>query len=281
MSYQTIKNKFKRIINQNLQTTGFLKESDLTPYRTMLKKELSTLKFYKYLSFNNGLQTLQNLKEDNLIFSLPSTFNDAFEATVKSADAVFYGDKLSTIKDSVAISCFSEKNDNFLMFAHYANSFNGICIEYDFSLYNNPNFAPYDFFYPVIYSSRPPTLVLIDKLYDQLQNQNYTNSADLISYFTHKASCWKYEREWRFIIPLDKTKSNMCKPIGQSHYKISGFDCISKVYIGCKVDDFTIDLLKSIIIQKNSTRKGALPPIKLYKTERKINAYKLTFNKIL
>ncbi len=54
---------------------------------------------------------------------------------------------------STAISCLSERNDNILMWSHYASSNRGMCIEYcTRELVQNTNFI----IAPVNYSSEPP-----------------------------------------------------------------------------------------------------------------------------
>ena len=40
------------------------------------------------------------------------------------------------INEIIGVTCFAERPDNVLMWSHYANSYAGICIEYDFSRIN-------------------------------------------------------------------------------------------------------------------------------------------------
>lgn len=51
------------------------------------------------------------------------------------SEEIFKAYKMDRIpyKEEVAITCFSEVNNEQLMWAHYAGSYSGFCIEYDFS----------------------------------------------------------------------------------------------------------------------------------------------------
>ena len=39
--------------------------------------------------------------------------------------------KWNQFKKEIAVCCFTEQVDNFLMWSHYADCYNGICLEYD------------------------------------------------------------------------------------------------------------------------------------------------------
>lgn len=84
---------------------------------------------------------------------------------------------------SIRICSFSTINDSLLMWAHYADEYRGICIEYD--LYSFDHIRP--FLQPVFYSDRRPCI---------------TSFKELNSYFHVVASItkaleWQYESEWR------------------------------------------------------------------------------------
>ncbi len=73
------------------------------------------------------------------------------------------------------VSCFSEINDSLLMWAHYANHLNGVCLRFDTTK---------------------------DKLFQNVHKVDYSkfrsNSNDYNVYFT-KSLDWSYEQEWRLV----------------------------------------------------------------------------------
>lgn len=88
------------------------------------------------------------------------------------------------------------------MWSHYANSYSGICVEYDFQEMNK--FI--GFMYPVEYCEQRPTLMLKDlgitKFATDESGNLKTEEVDMgaiFSYMLAKNKCWAYEEEWRII----------------------------------------------------------------------------------
>jgi len=77
------------------------------------------------------------------------------------------------ILDSARISCFSRKNDNLLMWAHYANGLRGFCIEFD-PKYLMANASEFTKLYDVLYEDTPSVIdtALIAVLNDQVDYHN-------------------------------------------------------------------------------------------------------------
>ena len=124
------------------------------------------------------------------------------EKTVEIRDQMY----LPFIKDflsKLTVVCFSASGwNNQLMWAHYANSYSGICVEYDFEKMNK--FI--GFMYPVKYSNDRPTLTLKDLGIDKLEKDESGNlktaepdMKKIFSYLLSKNKCWEYEEEWRII----------------------------------------------------------------------------------
>jgi hypothetical protein len=78
----------------------------------------------------------------------------------------------------VGIGSFTRIKDNDVMWGHYADSFQGVCLEFDFNLSVNL----LQKFHPVTYSDQ---LIIIE-------NQDMVLDAAL-----RKKEKWKYEEEWR------------------------------------------------------------------------------------
>lgn len=124
------------------------------------------------------------------------------DAVVKTKDETY----LPFLKDflsKLTVTCFSASGwDNQLMWSHYANSYSGICVEYDFEKMDK--FI--GFMYPVKYSSVRPTISLKDLGLDEFKKdengkliKDEVNIGAIFSYLLAKNKCWSYEEEWRII----------------------------------------------------------------------------------
>lgn len=131
--------------------------------------------------------------------------DDSLDKLQKKTEEVRDSKYLPAAKEflsKLTVSCFSISGwNNQLMWSHYANSYTGICIEYDFTKIND--FV--GFIYPVEYSPCRPTLDFKDLGiigYDtELQEfiHNDVNISAIFSYILSKNTCWSYENEWRII----------------------------------------------------------------------------------
>lgn len=103
----------------------------------------------------------------------------------------------------LTITCLTVSGwDNQLMWSHYANSYSGICVEYDLTKMNDF----FGFFYPVQYTEKRATVSLADlgiglEVVDGKYNvvQKEVDIVPLINYLLCKNKCWEYEKEWRII----------------------------------------------------------------------------------
>ena len=143
----------------------------------------------------------------------------------------------------IGISCMTESGwDNTLMWAHYANSYSGICIEYD--LHELKEFD--GLLYPVIYSAERPVISLNDfGLVDQLLGKEQTevsneSTARLITYLLVKGLDWKYEQEWRFLGFSDK----------EYGIKTPFFPYVKSITLGAKLNPMHKDLIIDVCKQK-------------------------------
>ena len=117
---------------------------------------------------------------------------------------------IANTKANLGICSFSKSNLNEIMWAHYANQYQGVCIEYRFSrlledLDEDVTFAR------MHYSERAPTAIA------ELQPERLAQS--LLSYKNYR---WFYEREWR-----------MFGPHGEVHY--NSVTCVRTVYLGIRI----------------------------------------------
>ena len=178
---------------------------------------------YKY--YSDKIERLETVKAGKMWYSAPCHFNDVFDCDVVIDEERIFNSVLQMVpgkgqirkgspawwkikreisrdlrplktvfdgmKTSMGISCFSETDDNLLMWAHYANNHSGMCVEYELLEINKQlNFSPV----PVIYS-------------DERTVFDWTNldaaGEDAMHVFTEcitsKSQEWSYEKEWRII----------------------------------------------------------------------------------
>ena len=84
------------------------------------------------------------------------------------------------------VSCFSERNDSLLMWAHYGGHSKGLCLQFD------TNFDPFRNLRQVKYTQEMPEIDLLPIICDR----NFDQILDL---YCTKALDWAYEQEWRGI----------------------------------------------------------------------------------
>lgn len=155
------------------------------------------------------------------------SFKDKVLEGSRNATALLLEKRLS----DVGVTCFSEINDDILMWSHYALSHQGFCLEFDttkfpFMRTNNPD--KNNAIEKVDYSDSYPVMSLKEIALNQLPSlpQNL---------LTRKSSHWSYEREWR----LFSTRGN----IELAYEKTA----LTGVYLGCKITAENKEAVKSIL----------------------------------
>lgn len=135
--------------------------------------------------------------------------------------------QLYGMKKKFRIACFTENNIFPLMWAHYADSHKGFCMEYD--LTKLPDGYRYGIL-PVIYS---------DKRYDATNAVITRNTNLLMNPYYFKSSHWKYEKEWRMVITEGL--------VADGEYYADFHDGISGIYLGLKSFDCHREKVDKII----------------------------------
>lgn len=145
------------------------------------------------------------------------------------------------------ITCFSKKNDNNLMWSHYADNHKGICIEYSNELieYLNKN-EKFLASKTVDYSKNPPLL----DTFESKENQ-------VIKIFFNKQSEWSYEKEFRIIL-YGENQSEFIK-IRPEHIK--------SVFIGSKCETHISNKIIDVCKKRNIKVFHAITMTKTYKIE--------------
>ncbi|MBR3818102.1 MAG: DUF2971 domain-containing protein [Clostridia bacterium] len=186
-----------------------------------------------------------DINEDALLsFMQIDTHLDALLDTAKEIQKDKYFPLLQHFLSTITISCFSVSGwNNQLMWSHYANSYKGICVEYDLEKAN----SFFGFFYPITYSTVRPTVTLHDlgiAGYDYSLRTLVSGDANMDSIFSYlltKNTCWKYEEEWRIINVTQEPN----KPL------FIDFPYIKSITFGVDIDLLCKQLLWDICKDKN------------------------------
>lgn len=140
-----------------------------------------------------------------------------------AAEKVFEG----FIKDK-GVSCFSEVSDELLMWAHYADKYQGFCLEFD----TNIGEEIFSKAKKVKYVDTMPKLSALNIFIDG-------NRKEVLELYCTKSSVWGYEREWRCI-----------HPEAQTSYKYP-VEALTGIYFGPKIDPDMREILCLILYEKN------------------------------
>jgi hypothetical protein len=132
------------------------------------------------------------------------------------------------------VACFSEKVDDLLMWAHYADGHRGMCLEFD------TRYGPFDkMTQKVEYSNHYPVV----NIAKAVLGKTFTNVPEL----TTKADVWSYEKEWRLLHEQ-----------GNIEFQLD-VEALTGVYFGCAMSMVHIEIVALML-------RGS--PTKLYKMER-------------
>jgi len=171
---------------------------------------------YKYIDFNGGISLIQN---QSFKFSNPNNFNDPFDLyeeliDFSKQDTDFENGNLSRKEKrriqntplqtktkylktewkkqriNYGISCFSKIYDNILMWSHYADKHDGICVGFlvDINKLQQDDFWAFAIDYKTDFTPLP---------YYNKDNQDRLKM--LTQYLSVKAEFWSYEKEIRLI----------------------------------------------------------------------------------
>lgn len=220
-------------------------------------------KLYKYVSLDLCKKIV---KDQTIKFSVPLDFNDPFDCDVDLVDFDFKGkidfrvsQEIETLKiqfkdnkrfnenatdplfwqkvykggqiekvRSCRVSCFSLQNDIVLMWSHYADKHNGVCLEFDNTLENR------------FVNLTNNEISEGEVGYEAHERINYVSEDrhySIYKLFLNKSESWSHEKEYRMILINNK-------PEIQKFHSLF----LSSIYFGVKV---TNDQIKSIISEFN------------------------------
>jgi Protein of unknown function (DUF2971) len=128
--------------------------------------------------------------------------------------------------NSRGVTCFSETNENLLMWSHYADRGQGICLEFDTA------YAPFDKFRKVDYTEDIPEIDLTQVLIED-------DHDEILRLYCTKSLHWSYEREWRGIHMVADTSFT---------YET---ECLRAVYFGTEIAPEMLEIVCLILQGQN------------------------------
>jgi hypothetical protein len=151
-------------------------------------------------------------------------------------------DKLiRTVLETAGVMSLAEKNNDTLMWSHYADSHKGVCLE--FSGLANQSLGVLR---KVQYQDAVPVVEAMRLIQGKYRGEI---GKDVIK---AKAKCWRYEEEWRSILPME----------GRSRMQKFSPACLTGIVLGANIS-------KDDERQVRSWAKGRTTPLTIYRAEPK------------
>jgi hypothetical protein len=170
----------------------------------------------------------EKLRED-LVHAARKAFNAAIDDFLKNK----------------GVTCFSETNDNLLMWSHYGGRYKGFCLEFTTSAELLQKIRK------VRYVPKLPRLNLSTILLEP----GFDHISEL---FCTKSEAWKYEREWRAIHHVAGT---------QYTYPA---EALTGVYFGPDIDQQSLEIVCLILAGQNEN-------VKLWRGTRSSTEFRVSF----
>lgn len=202
------------------------------------------LRLSTFGEFNDPFEMIPGYK----VLTLDKESRDSILENSTSEGDSFYENYMDTkagVRASLGVICFTSKVDNLLMWSHYANNHEGVCIEFDAtaSFFNGQykdsgspmfdglkNYNPKDIYdnvgvlKKVEYSKNRPLIFETSKLSDDTES------------WLVKSEEWRYEDEYRIILPTDRAEEKEINNSTMSFFKIDK-EIIKSVTMGCQVQE--------------------------------------------
>lgn len=281
--YNDLKDTLREIIDYWENEEDGVRDSDVQEFLPILAEYIkdNSFKLYKYNP--PEYYPFRNYENDEVHLSPNSNLNDVYEgipAFSKSENST----EIKSFSTAALMSCFSETNKSVLMWAHYADSSKGFCVEYDFTKLGRDEIISLGI-YPVLYDKHRLIHRDIKSLKESLANleraikheEEYDDGElldDLIPLMLYKGTDWQYEKEWRII-------STKLKLYQDYETNTSGINiplkCVSAVYLGYRMEP---EKKKHIIeITQSKNQSGA--NISVYEAILSCDTYEFDFVKLI
>jgi hypothetical protein len=165
-------------------------------------------------------------------------------ALIRAARSAF-ASSVQKFLNTKRVACFSERNDDQLMWSHYGGHYKGFCLAFDTST------EPFQKINQVRYVRTLPQLSLASILLDR-------DFHPVLELFCTKSESWAYEKEWRAIHNVVGT---------QFGYPSAG---LSGVFFGPDIDRQSLEIVCLILIGQNGS-------VRFWQGARSTTEFRVTF----
>lgn len=182
-----------------------------------------------------------------------------------------FKEKIEKLQKKIVVTCLSRKGwDNCLMWSHYTNSYQGICVEYDFSNFNISSGT----LNQVKYYKNRPQIRLKDL---NIKNPHFEkdetgkeiflfdkpikpNTENIVQHLFSKHNIWNYEEEWRIVSTVEK----------EDDIKLIPAPPIKSITYGININPICKCMIIDICNDKNINLYELIPSTKDYSLTRKL-----------
>lgn len=209
----------------------------LEPYKEWQLDMLNSDAPVELFQYRSGEEiNVTNLEKEVIWTSAVRNVNDPFDcdfnmSALNELEGKIPHDAIEQVREStvnlretLAISCFSERNDSILMWSHYANKHKGFCLCYAV----RDILSAKKKLFPVWYRE--------EKVLPICKGKTIQQNPRIREILIQKSPDWSYEKEWRIFELLDNTtdkgKTIKIKPL--------------KIIIGACADEALKDTLRRI-----------------------------------
>jgi hypothetical protein len=162
--------------------------------------------------------------------------------------------------ESIGVLSLTERPDNLLMWAHYAQQHQGMVIEFDAShswFKQQDDDSGLGRLHKLSYSDvRPFSESMVDLTMQEL--------------FLTKSKAWEYEQEWRMLRILEDSDRKLQTTCGTVHLFSLEPACISGLILGCRTSPPFRDDVRALLTDDKRYRH-----VRLYRTEVDSERYRL------
>lgn len=179
----------------------------------------------KRISLNHYIQIVQKREKffsDGRLLKCIKEFNENYETAYALNNESFL-----RRKETTRVSCFSELNDDLLMWSHYADKHQGACIGFEFDMLFQKNIADY-FSGFVKYEEDIHSFNLSEYKIKAIEHWILT-----------KGKSWAYEKEFRIIIGSDP----------EEFIPFNEFS-LKEIFFGCNLSEQRKKSIENLIFKK-------------------------------
>lgn len=273
---RTIYSKYHEKMQRLLKTCDmgqfmFVPDSAFDEFSAYFVKTIAKEPEFKLYRYCGTKRYNKEKKEFEFSFNLNHLYlgtngmqNDIFEGLPLSDYDIHSIDEcINELSNLACLKCFTETPRNNLMWSHYADSYKGICIEYDIKKADD---YVKKMLFPVIYSKNRRIYASVDGLVDYDNGDRREESlVDCKGIFLQKSYYWKYEQEWR-ICKMNHER--------RARSEVLYFPYVSAIYLGPRIcNEDQSEILKQIKEYNGSS----IEQIRVYKTSLCEDTYDLNF----